>query len=506
MAATDRTGFIAEWISRDKLLTKQLLERTGIPVATGRLVSDADDACRAAQEIGGAVVVKPCDADFGRGVSVDLTDPSEIRGAYDLARSYSPNVLVENYLAGYWHRLLVVDGEMIAAVRKEPPCVTGDGKRTIAELIDEFNSDPRRGFDDRHVLDPLEIGAAVLGMLYRQGYSLDSVPPAGFAVLLRPDAYLATGATQTDVTDLVHPELAETAVHAADTIGLDVAGIDLICEEISRSPADQSVGVLEVNAEPAIVVHMAPISNPARPVGEKVIASLFPAGDSGRIPVVEVANDLRLAQVIAGQLQAAGETVGLAAKDHASANGRRIGRKQMSVLAAAETLWMHRRINFGVIHFTFRDVLQTGLPMDRCDLLCLAGLDESVSHQTGSGIEEIERVLRLLLQAGKSAQEILVNLDHVPLSQRISWPAPQAILVSEHSDRAELQQHAAAGGRAITVIEGQLVLRTGVESQVLSADPLQSPLFEAAAKAWMDRHLLTNSNGPRRDSNRRISA
>lgn len=506
MAATDRTGFIAEWISRDKLLTKQLLQRAGIPVATGRMASDADDACRAAREIGGAVVVKPCDADFGRGVSVDLIDSSEIRGAYDLARGYSPNVLVESYLAGYWHRLLVVNGEMVAAVRKEPPCVVGDGKRTIAELIDEFNADPRRGFDERHILDPLEVGAAVLGMLYRQGYSLDSVPPAGFTVLLRSDAYLATGATQTDVTDQVHPELAETAVYAAETIGLDVAGIDLICEEISRPPAEQSVGVLEVNAEPAIVVHMAPISNPARPVGEKIVASLFPVGDSGRIPVVAVVNDLRLARSLADPLQVAGKTVGFAAKDEASVNGRRIGRKQMSALAAAETLWMHRRIDFGLIHFTFRDLLQNGLPTDHCDLLCLAGLDEAAPPRSGAGMDEIERVLRLLLQPERPAQEILVNLDHVPLCQRLSWPVPHAILVSEHPDRAELQQHTAAGGRFITLIDGQLVLRTALAAQTLSNEPPDVPLFEAAAKAWIERHFLTNSNGPRRDSNRRVSA
>ncbi len=480
MAATDRTSFIAEWISRDKLLTKQLLQKAGLPVAAGRLVLDADDACRAAGDIGGVVVVKPCDADFGRGVSVELTDPSEIRGAYEFARSYSANVLVETYLPGYWHRLLVVNGELVAALRKEPPCVIGDGRRTIAELIDEFNADPRRGFGDEFQLDPLIVGATVLGMLYRQGYSLQSVPPSGFTVLLRPDAYLSTGATQTDVTEGVHPEIAEMAVAAAEIIGLDIAGVDLICEDVSRPPAAQPLGVLEVNAEPSIVMHLAPISNSPRPVAERIVASLFPQPTAGRIPVIGVVNDGALARRLADQLQAAGMTVGLAARDLASVNSKRIGRRELTVHAAAETVWRHRRVTAAVVHFSLADVLRAGLPVDQCDLLCLAGLDDAVSS-------EIERVLQLLLQSAHAEQTTLVNFDQAGIRQYLSRPAAQSVLVSERIDGVELRRHQAAGGKLMTQMDGQIVLMTRAETSVLSTASSDTPLFHAAAEAWIRR-------------------
>ncbi len=492
MAATDRTGFIAEWISRDKLLSKHLLQKAGIPVADGRHVVDADDACRAAQEIGAAVVVKPCDADFGHGVTVNLTDPSPIRNAYDFARMFSRNILVERYLRGYWHRLLIVDGRMIAALRKEPPRVIGDGIRNIAQLVEELNADPRRGPGEEHPLDPLKVGATVLGMLYRQGYSLDSVPPLGTTVLLRQDAYLSSGATQSDVTDRVHPDIAELAVSAAETIGLDVAGVDVICEDVSRSLSDQALGVLEVNAEPALVAHLAPASIPSRPVPDRILEMLFPSGDNGRVPVIVVVGDRSLADALADHLRTLGKTVGLAALDHASVNGRGIGYRQMSVRTAAEALWMQRRVSAAVIHVTLADVLREGMPVDQWDLLCLAEL-EATDGSPESGSDEFDRAVALLLQTGLLSRDVLVNLDSSAVCRRIPWPVPLAVLVSSHPDCPEVRRHTVSGGRAILPLGDRLVLQTMKGERDLSGWQPESPLLETTAKAWISRMMLAES-------------
>lgn len=494
LAATDRTGRIAEWISRDKLLTKQLLHKAGIPVASGRLAADADDAVRAALELGAAIVVKPCDADYGEGVSVNLTDPSEIRSAYEAARKFSEKVLVERFLPGFWHRLLIVDGRLTAAARKEPPHVTADGRRTLAELIEEFNADPRRGFDDEFPLAPIVVGATVLGALYRQGYSLDSVPAAGTTVCLRHDAYLSSGATQSDVTDEVHPEIAELAVFATETIGLDVAGVDLICADISRPLAEQSLGVLELNAEPAIVVHMAPFSNPPRPVAERIVASLFPPGEDGRIPVVIVVGDLPLAQELTAHLHASGRTAGLAANNLVSVNGRSTIRREISVSAAAEALWMQRRVDAAVIHLTLADVLCLGMPVDQCDLLCLARLDVAEDRQK-HGLDDWNRALSLLLQTKSLARDVLIHINSPTDCGQIPWPVPAAVLVSALPGCSELRQHAAMGGRTVIPENDKLTLHASSGKWTLAGWQPELPLLETAAKAWISRFVLSEPCG-----------
>ncbi len=269
-AETDRTSTIADDIAQDKELTKTLLRAVGVPVPAGRLVSDAADAWQAACEVGLPVVVKPRDANHGRGVSLNLSSRQQIEAAFQLAAVEGNGVLVESWARGAEHRLLVVADRMVAASRGEPEQVIGDGRHTILELVDELNRDPRRGLEFSFPLGKVELDALGLLTLEQQGYQPESVPATGVAVMIHYNGDLTT-----DETDEVHPDVAAQAVLAAQVVGLDVAGIDVIAGTLSRPLDEQKGVVIEVNAGPGLRMHLDPQRGTPRAVGELIAESLF---------------------------------------------------------------------------------------------------------------------------------------------------------------------------------------------------------------------------------------
>lgn len=286
-AETDSTSAIAESISRDKDLTKTLLASCGLPIPEGRVVDGLEDAWDAAQDIGLPVAVKPTDANHARGITLEITTREDIEAAYRLALKEGSEVMVERSIPGVEHRLLVVGNRVVAASRGETAQVIGDGKSTIVQLIEnQINSDPRCGEDESFPLEPLllEREPTVVLELERQGYNADSVPPAGKRVLLRRYGQLAD-----DVTDDVHPAVAEAATLAARVVGLDIAGVDIVAEDISRPLDEQRGAIVEVNAGPGLLMHLKPAKGKPRPVGEAIADSLFPSGGKGRIPIVGIA-------------------------------------------------------------------------------------------------------------------------------------------------------------------------------------------------------------------------
>jgi cyanophycin synthetase len=285
-ARTDRTGLIAQAISQDKELTRRLLREAGIPVPEGRPVADAEDAWEAALALGLPVVVKPRDQDNGRGVGLNLGTRDQVSAAYRAARRESPHVLVERQASGWHHRLLVIGGRLVAAARRDPAHVVGDGARTVGALIERVNADPRRG--PQGPLYPIRVDDTAHAVLAEQGYTLASVPPAGRRVPVRHLPHVQDGATVADVTDRVHPEVAARVLDAARVVGLDLAGIDVVAEDVARPLEGQGGVVLEVNDTPALGQHLPPLCDPARPVGEAVVEFLFPRGEEARIPIVVV--------------------------------------------------------------------------------------------------------------------------------------------------------------------------------------------------------------------------
>jgi cyanophycin synthetase len=367
-AETDLTGTLAEWIAQDKQVTRQLLADAGVPVPHGRPVTSPADAWAAAEEAGPPVVVKPRFGNQGKAVATNLASREQVEAAYHAAYAYSSSIVVERHVPGDDYRLLVIGGRLVAAALREPAKVVGDGRSSVSELIAAVNRDPRRSDDHATSLSLIKLDATALGVLAEQGLTPESVPAAGATVLIRRNANLSTGGTATDVTDRVHRAVAAVAVEAARVVGLDIAGVDVVCQDVGRPLEEQGGAVVEVNAGPGLRMHLEPSSGPGRPVGEAIVEMLFPPGETGRVPLVAVAGPG--AADVAARLAATGRTVGLASVGGTFVAGRHLGDDGARRSAARRVLG-HPRVEAAVIEVTAAGVAAEGLPFDRCEVAVL---------------------------------------------------------------------------------------------------------------------------------------
>ncbi|MEP7315928.1 MAG: acetate--CoA ligase family protein, partial [Sphingomicrobium sp.] len=324
---TSETKHIAVDISCDKEDTRHLLNDLGLPVPHQHMVYDAEDAVGAARIIGFPVVLKPLNANHGRGVSIHLTTDDEVRSAFDLAleQGTSKAVLVENYVTGFDHRMLVVDNELVAVAKRVPGHVKGDGRQNIGELIDEVNDDPRRGVGHEKVLTKLELDSQARRLMDNAGHNEGTVLDPGQIFYLRDTANLSTGGTAIDLTDVVHPDNREMAVRAIQAVGLDVGGVDFLTDDISQSYKDIGGAIVEVNAAPGFRMHVAPSEGQPRDVAGKVIAMLFPPGTPSRIPIAAITGTngkTTTSRMLAHILKTCGKTVGLTTTDGIYVNGK----------------------------------------------------------------------------------------------------------------------------------------------------------------------------------------
>ena len=281
-AETSETSAIAESIAQDKDLTKRLLHAAGVPVPMGKIVTTADEAWETYLELKVPVAIKPRDGNQGKGVAVNISTREQIDIAFAAASKISSEVIVERYLPGQDHRFLVIGNQLVAAARREPPYVTGDGVHTVRELVDEVNKDPLRGDGHATSLSKIRIDEIALSTLKNQNLTPESVPAKGLRVTLRNNANLSTGGTATDVTDDVHPDLAASAIAAAQMVGLDICGVDVVCENVFKPLEEQGGGIVEVNAAPGLRMHLHPSYGKGRPVGEAIISTMFGPGEDGR--------------------------------------------------------------------------------------------------------------------------------------------------------------------------------------------------------------------------------
>ena len=370
MAVTDRTSSIGNCIATDKQLAKSLLQTTGIPVPEGRVVSDAEDACDAAADLGWPVVVKPVDADYGDGVSIHLTTKEQVQIAYAAARKWSERVMVERFVSGSLYRLLIVDGRLVAAVRREAAFVVGDGRRTVLQLVRDASNDPLRG--PAFVWPNLANGADELPPLAVDDRSNSQVPAAGQTVAIRRDVFLRYGGWQVDRTKDVHPDIITLALDASCMIGLDIAGIDLLADDITKPPHEQNFAMLEVNPEPALVIHMSPLCDPAPPVADAIVDSMFASGIDGRLPLIAVLGSqdaMEIAQRLVTDHRRQGTAVGFASREGAWLNGMPLGTSCGRISEHAQRLCRHPRTELLVVHLSLADIVREGVPFDHCDQL-----------------------------------------------------------------------------------------------------------------------------------------
>jgi cyanophycin synthetase len=478
-AEMDSTSAISESIAQDKELTKFLLAAGGVPVPKGRPVKDAEDAWAAACEIGLPVVVKPRDGNQGKGVTGNIDTREDVISAYNAAREISADVLIEKHLTGGDYRLLVIGGKFVAAARREPPLVIGDGEQTIRELVDEVNSDPRRSDGHATSLSKIQIDKIAVATLAKQGFDAESIPHRGARVFLRDNANLSTGGTATDITDDVHHDLAARAVDAANMVGLDLCGVDVVCESVFK-PLDQSGGVIEVNAAPGLRMHLVPSFGKGRPVGEAIISALFAEHENGRIPVVAVSGNngkTTTVRLIAHIIALTGKRTGMTNTDGVYISGKRIDTGDCSGPRSASNVLFHPEVDAAVLETARGGILRAGLGFDFCNVAVITniGAGDHLGMNHINTVEELAIVKRVIVRSLLPDGVAVLNAAD-PLVAAMATACPGSVTFFAH-DRNErlLANHLAQGKRGVfvdddgNVVAGKGRLRYKVE---LSKIPL----------------------------------
>ena len=467
-AETDRTPAVAEYIAQNKELTRALLAAVGVPTPQGRPVRDAEDAWVAAQEIGLPVVVKPQFGNHGRGVTTNLWTKAEVMSAYEdaLPETSTRSILVERYAVGSDYRLLVVGDRLVAAAHREPPYVVGDGQHTIRQLVKIINRDPRRSDDHATVLTKIRLCEIAEAVLAGQGFTFDSVPAEGVRVLIRNNANLSVGGTAADVTELVHPEVAARVVEAAQMVGLDIAGIDVIAQDISRPLEEQGGVILEVNAGPGLRMHLGPSSGKPQPVGEAIAAMLFPEGENGRIPIVTVTGvngKTTTTRFIAHILRCTGKRVGYTCTDGIYLDNRRIDTGDCSGPVSAQMILSNPAVEAAVLETARGGILRTGLGFDRCDVAVVTNIGEG-DHLGLGGIDTLEqlaRVKRVILENVASHGFGVLKADDPHTAAMAEHCPGQIIFFCQDAEHPVIVAHLEAGGRAVILRQDMIMLAEG---------------------------------------------
>jgi len=465
-AETDRTSAIGESIAQDKDLTKSLLSAIGVPVPEGRVCTTAEQAWEAAQAIGLPVAVKPRKGNQGKGVSTALDTREAVITAHEIAVAYDGETIVERHLYGSDHRLLVIGDRLIAAARREPPSVVGDGTASIAVLVARENQNPLRGDDHSTSLSKLRLDKIGLEHLAEQGLTADSIPAKGQRVSLRRNANLSTGGSATDVTDTVHPEVAARAIEAARMVGLDVAGIDVVATRIDQPLEVTRGAIVEVNAAPGLRMHLEPSAGKGRAVGEAIIESMFQPGDDARIPIVAVTGTngkTTTTRCITHILARTGLRVGMTCTDGIYVEGRRIDTGDCSGPKSARAVLMHPRVDAAVLETARGGILREGLGFDLCDVAIVTNVGEG-DHLGLNGIDEIRdlaRVKAVPVRAVSARGAAVLNADDPLVVEMAKLCRGTVVYFSRNESSPVLAAHRAAGGTVVTVIDGQLAIARG---------------------------------------------
>lgn len=466
-AETDLTSAIAEGIASDKDMTKTLLKSCGVPVPEGAVADSPEAAWDEAEDIGVPVVVKPSDANHGRGVSLDLRTREEVMAAWHIADAEGSEVIVERYIPGDEHRVLVVAGQVVAAARGETLWVAGDGRSSVQQLIDtQLNTDPRRGEAEEFPLETirLEREPVIRLLLERQGLDAGSVPEAGRQVLIQRNGNVAI-----DCTDDVHPDVAYQVGLAARIVGLDIAGIDLVTTDISRPLHETGGAIVEVNAGPGLLMHLKPAQGMPRPVGQAIVDHLFAEDASGRVPVVGVAGSRQtsqIAQIVAWLVHLGGRHVGLACRDGLFLAGRRVGHGDCADWDSGHRLLMNREVQAVVIENDAGVILDTGLPYDRCHVGVVTDLDgfEQLERHDIRESEQMPRVMRTQVDVVLPDGVAVLNADDERIADMARLSDGAVILYATRPE--PLADHRAEGGRAVLLRDGRIVLATGASETV----------------------------------------
>ncbi|AKT51960.1 cyanophycin synthetase [Arsenicicoccus sp. oral taxon 190] len=493
---TSLTSALAVDIASDKDLTGQLLASAGLPVPRSELVRDVDAAVSAARRIGFPVVVKPLDGNHGRGVCLDLRDEQAVRDSFETAREQSRrgHVLVESFVTGKDYRCLIIGGRMQAIAERVPAHVVGDGRHTVSELVAITNDDPRRGIGHEKVLTKITVDDAAVALVRAQGHELDSVVPAGEMVKLALTANMSTGGISIDRTFDAHPDNVDIAEEAAQLIGLDVAGIDFICPDITEPVRETGGAICEVNAAPGFRMHTHPTEGEPQFIAKPVVDLLFPPGAPSRVPIIAVTGTngkTTTSRMISHIFKGLGRKVGMTSTDGVVIDERLVIKADASGPRSARMVLQNPRVDLAVMEVARGGIIREGLGYDRNDVAVVTNV--ASDHLGLKGIDTLEQlaaVKRVVVEAVPRSGYAVLNADdeHVRAMRRrcsgsIVWFSLKAPGTPE---RTMIDEHCRRGGRAVVLEETErgemIVIRQGRRSMQLAFTHLLPSTFEGTAR------------------------
>ena len=456
---TSDTGTIATSLASDKEGTHSVLRDMGLPVPKQTMFSNEDEAVSAVNRMGYPVVIKPLDANHGRGISINLTSDEEVREAFHFAREQGRSrfVLAESFVTGYDHRMLVVNNELVAVAKRVPGHVVGDGKKSIGALIDIVNSDPRRGIGHEKVLTRLELDNQAKRLMQDAGYDEKTVLKKGEIFFLRATANLSTGGTAIDLTDVVHPDNREMAVRAVRAVGLDIGGVDFITDDITLSYKDVGGAIVEVNAGPGFRMHVAPSEGEPRDVAGKVLDMLYPPGTPSRIPVAAITGTngkTTTTRMLAHIMKTSGHIVGMTSTGGIQVDGRVTVKGDMTGPQSAKIVLRDPTIDFAVLETARGGILRAGLGYSECDVA--ACINVTADHMGLGGIETLEQLARVKETVVRVANDtVVLNADDkLCLKMADNTRARHLCYVTMDPTHGLVREHIRANGRAIVLEKG----------------------------------------------------
>ncbi len=461
---TGETSHVAVGIAGNKQLTKSLLEQGGIPVPKGGVAASVEEAVALAERLRYPVTLKPLDGNQGKGVTTRCLDEAGVAIAFEFAREHARRVIVERFIEGRDYRVLVTGKRVAAASLRSPPAVVGDGVSTVEQLVALENANPARGEGHTNILTRISIDESAEALLAEQGYHRTAVPPIGALVQLRGNANLSTGGTAEDVTDLLHPDTRDMCIRAARSIGLDIAGIDVVCTDISAPLRPQGGAIIEINAAPGIRMHEYPSQGRGRNAGDAIVEAMFGTGD-GRIPVVAVTGTngkTTTSLMIAHCARMAGHATGVTTTEGVYINGQRIVEGDCAGYHSARVLLTSPDVDFAVLETARGGILKRGLAFDRCSVGVV--LNVSADHLGLEGIETVEQLAKVKgVVALAASGAVVLNADDrhcVTIATQVDR-AVERIWFSMDPDNHVLLRHLENGGRAAYFQDNALVLADG---------------------------------------------
>ena len=459
---TSQTSAIAVEAADEKTRVKEHLRKSGIPVPNGRVVTTEEEAIAGFEEIGAAVVVKPDVGSHGKGATINVTDLDQLKDAFRVARDKYPDVIVEEYVHGGDFRLLVIDGKLVAAAKRDPAHIIGDGKSSIKNLIQKVNSDPLRGFGHEKVLTRIEIDEMTERLLSLSGLSLDSSPKEGEKVYLKTTANLSQGGTATDVTDEVHPEIRLMAERAARIIGLDCMGLDALAADISLPLVQSGIKVVEVNAAPGFRMHLEPTNGQPRNVAKPLVDMLFPEGYA-QIPVLAVTGTngkTTTCKLITHTLKYSGKIVGLACTTGITIDGNSIFTGDYSGPEGAGIVVREPTVDHIVLEVARGGIVRRGLGVDEVDVGVLLNIGSD--HMGTDWIEtqeDLSLVKSTVVEVVKKSGTSVLNADDSVTMSVLDRARGNIILFSLDPNNQSFIGHMKEGGTVVTVDKRNVIIR-----------------------------------------------